>query len=187
MMVTDSTLLRRYLEDGSEAALTELVRRHIDLVYSAATRRTDGDATRAGEVPQLVFIAPARDAATLSRHPTLTGWLYTVTRNAALYLIRVERRRRACEQEAMKLHDQYCSDRTDANWEQLRPVLDSAMDALTESDRPVELLRFFEKSSYREIATTLEVSYYAARMRTERAFEKLRALLARHRIPCNSL
>jgi hypothetical protein len=35
---TDSQLLRDYAEQHSEAAFTELVRRHVDFVYSAALR-----------------------------------------------------------------------------------------------------------------------------------------------------
>jgi len=36
--LTDQQLLRNYAGHGSEAAFTEIVRRHIDLVYSAALR-----------------------------------------------------------------------------------------------------------------------------------------------------
>jgi hypothetical protein len=36
--VTDQQLLRDYAEHRSEAAFAELVRRHVDLVYSAALR-----------------------------------------------------------------------------------------------------------------------------------------------------
>jgi hypothetical protein len=35
---TDSQLLRAYAEHRSEPAFTELVRRHVDFVYSAALR-----------------------------------------------------------------------------------------------------------------------------------------------------
>jgi hypothetical protein len=35
---TDQQLLRDYAEQRSEAAFAELVRRHVDLVYSAALR-----------------------------------------------------------------------------------------------------------------------------------------------------
>jgi hypothetical protein len=35
---TDSPLLRAYAEHRSEPAFTELVRRHVDFVYSAALR-----------------------------------------------------------------------------------------------------------------------------------------------------
>lgn len=39
-MLDDQQLLRGFVKDGSEAAFTELVTRHVNLVYSAALRRT---------------------------------------------------------------------------------------------------------------------------------------------------
>ena len=43
-MTDDIQLLRRYAEEGTDAAFADLVRRHVDLVYSAALRYTAGDA-----------------------------------------------------------------------------------------------------------------------------------------------
>ena len=39
--LTDQQLLRDYIERRSETAFAELVRRHVDFVYSAALRMTD--------------------------------------------------------------------------------------------------------------------------------------------------
>src|SRR5688572_12209404 len=89
-MTDDLTLLRRYVENRSDDAFAELVQRHLPLVYSAAMRRTNGDAHRAQDAAQLVFTALAREAASLTRHPSLVGWLYAATRNAARGLMRTE-------------------------------------------------------------------------------------------------
>lgn len=59
---TDAELLRSYVRDHSEPAFTELVRRHIDLVHSAAQRMVR-DSHLAEEVTQHVFIALAKDGA----------------------------------------------------------------------------------------------------------------------------
>ena len=67
----------------------------------------------------------------------------------------------------------------DAEWSRLRPVLDEGMDELGEREREAVLLRFFEGRAFAEIGATLRVSEDAARMRVERALEKLRAVLAR--------
>ena len=68
-------LLRRYVAAKSEPAFAELVQQHIDLVYSAALRQLNGDATTAQDVTQAVFTALARNAPRLLRHVSLTGWL----------------------------------------------------------------------------------------------------------------
>jgi DNA-directed RNA polymerase specialized sigma24 family protein len=61
-MLDDAQLVRLYAVEKSEAAFAELVRRHLDLVYSAALRQVGGDAHRAHDVAQTVFIALARKA-----------------------------------------------------------------------------------------------------------------------------
>jgi DNA-directed RNA polymerase specialized sigma24 family protein len=92
-METDSELLSQYAENRSEAAFAELVRRHVNLVYSAACREMCGDDSLAQDVTQLVFIELARKAERLIRHPALAGWLYTSVRCVSANFRRSERRR----------------------------------------------------------------------------------------------
>ena len=67
----------------------------------------------------------------------------------------------------------------DLEWEQLRPVLDDALAALGESDRAAILLRFFEGRGVTEVGARLSLTVHAARMRVDRALEKLRERLSR--------
>ena len=177
-ITTDAALLRRYAKENSEAAFAELVRRHLDLVYSAALRRLSGDAHRAADVAQQVFIALARDAQKLSRHAAMTAWLYTATRNAAIDCIRSEHRRATREKEAFAMQTLFAAT-PEAEWEKLHPVLDEVMDELSVPDRTAVLMRFFEKRPFAEIGVALKVGDDAARMRVDRALEKLRGLLAK--------
>ena len=93
-MRDDRELLREYRTNGSEEAFRELVRRHVDLVYSTAVRRVGGDAHLARDVTQEVFISLARHAGALTDHPLLAGWLFTTARFAAAHVVRREQRRR---------------------------------------------------------------------------------------------
>ncbi|HVS54161.1 MAG TPA: sigma-70 family RNA polymerase sigma factor [Opitutaceae bacterium] len=181
-MLDDATLLQRYARDRSQEAFAELVQRHLALVYSAALRRMNGDAHRAQDVAQIVFATLARDAARLSRHAALAGWLYAATRNAAIDLIRTERRRQQREEKAHAMEEIFNSPEAPADWEQLRPVLDEAMDQLDDRDREAVLLRFFEGRPFGAVALTLRVSEEAARKRVDRALAKLGTLLARRGI-----
>lgn len=70
----------------------------------------------------------------------------------------------------------------EADWEKLRPTLDSAMHELKETDREAVLLRYFENRPFAEVGAKLRLTENAARMRVERAVEKLRALLAKRGI-----
>jgi FtsX-like permease family/Sigma-70 region 2 len=72
---TDQQLLDAYTGRRSEAAFAELVRRHVDLVYSAA-RRMVRDPDMAKDVTQAVFLALAKQAGKLAGRPVLAGWLH---------------------------------------------------------------------------------------------------------------
>ena len=104
-MTPDCELLRRYAETRSEEAFAELVGRHLDLVYSAALRQVNGEVSLAQDVAQNVFTDLARKAAALADRQSLTGWLYTGARFAAIKAVRAERRRCAREQEAHTMRD----------------------------------------------------------------------------------
>jgi RNA polymerase sigma factor (sigma-70 family) len=167
---TDQQLLRDYAERRSEAAFNELVRRHVDLVHSAAFRMT-GEAHSAEDVTQAVFVALAQNVARLIHHPVLSGWLYTTARNLAAKYVRATVRRQNREQEAM---NELLSAGPDASWEQIAPHLDVALGELSEADRDAVLLRFFEKKSAVEMAAVLGISGDAAQKRVSRAVERLR-------------
>jgi RNA polymerase sigma factor (sigma-70 family) len=174
-MMSDSELLARFARSRSEDAFAELVRRHVNLVYSAALRQVGGDGHLAQDVAQTVFSDLARKAPALVRRATLTGWLYTSARFAAAKILRSEHRRRHREEEYMR-ESNHAAPETD--WEQLRPVLDEVMHQLQETDREAILLRYFENRPFAEIGARCGLNENAARMRVERALEKLRGLLA---------
>ncbi len=178
-MSEDSQLLQSYAATGSEAAFSELARRHVDLVYSAALRLLNGDAHRAQDLAQQVFCELARRAPQLARHPALVGWLYTTTRQMACRIIRTEQRRAAREQVAHTMNEITRQTGTPPNWDQLGSVLEDAMHELAEADRLAILMRFFNNKSLRDTGAELGVSENAARMRIDRALDRLRQNLQR--------
>ena len=156
-----------------QAAFTELVRRHLNLVYSVALRRLGGDAHRAADVVQSVFVDLARKAENVSAHPVITGWLYTSTRHAADQVQRTERRRAAREESFMRQATNETA-ATDAAWGRLRVVLDDAMGDLNETERTAVLLRFFEDLSSAEIARRSGIPEGTVRRRLKVALDELR-------------
>lgn len=175
----DADLLRAHAECGDEAAFAELVRRHVDMVYSAAVRQVGGDAHLARDVTQRVFVDLARKARALAETRVLAGWLFVSTRYAAAKVVRGERRRRRREEEAHIMDKLTRNDASERDWACVRPVLDEAMGELKAEDREAILLRFFEGRGFTEIGARLRMSENAARMRVGRALDKLHGLLAR--------
>src|SRR3954468_3501166 len=173
--LTDHELLRNYSAEGSEAAFAELVRRHVDFVYSAALRMTR-DSHLAEDVTQGAFLALAQCAHKLPNRVVVPGFLHGAVRNIAAKAIRSQVRRRAREKEAVAMNE---AEQTAAIWEQVTPHLDQALAQLNESDRDALLLRYFQKQTAREIAEAFGTSEEAAQKRVSRAIERIRELLIR--------
>ncbi len=185
-MTPDSELLQEFARTNSETAFAEVVKRHVNLVYSAALRQVNGDAHLAQDVAQTVFTDLAKKAGSLAHRENLTGWLYTSAHFAAAKIIRTETRRRDREEKFMRETENsgtgvspVRSANELAEWENLRPALDDAMHELKEADREALLLRYFENRPFAEVGAKLGLNENAARMRVDRALEKLRAAFAK--------
>lgn len=183
-------LLRRYAVDGVDEAFAELVRRHLNLVYSAALRRCLGDATLAGDVAQTVFLDLARrfrkggtpGPSGLDAMRSVPAWLYRHAGFVASTAMRSESRRRARETLAMELNS--TSEATD--WTPVAPLLEEVLLELSDPDRDALILRYFEKESYARVGAILAVSEDAARMRVDRALDRLRAALEKRGVTSTS-
>ena len=68
----------------------------------------------------------------------------------------------------------------DSVWRQLAPLLEDAMTRLSEKDRALLALRFFENKTGAETAALLGLEESAAHKRSARALEKLRKYFSRH-------
>lgn len=169
-------LLADYAKNGSETAFRELVTRYIDLVFSTALRLVDGDAHRAQDTVQTVFIDLARQAPKLSPDTMLGGWLHRDTCFVAAKVMRGERRRQLRERQAAEMN---ALNQSDAGFAHFAPVLDEAINRLGEEDRKAILLRFYERYDLRSVGEALGSSENAAQKRVSRALEQLHDILAR--------
>jgi membrane protein implicated in regulation of membrane protease activity len=124
-----------------------------------------------------VFIHLSQNASKVSRQPFLGGWLHRDTCFTASKLMRSERRREAREREAVFMNS--LQDHSEAHLEKVGPVLDEAINLLGEEDRAAIVLRFFEQRDFRSVGAALGSNEDAARMRVNRALEKLQSMLQR--------
>ena len=171
----DLELLRQYAEHRSEQAFTELVHRHIDLVYSTALRLVP-ESQLADDVTQLVFLRLARKAASLRQGTVLTGWLYRTTQFVAQTAVRSELRRRKREGLAMEISES--NDDSESVWKGVAPLLEQAVAELRQTEQDAVLLRFFAGKSLREVGQALGISDDAAQKRVNRALERMRHYFA---------
>ena len=125
----------------------------------------------------MVFIDLARKAAALPAQLSVAGWLHQHACFVAAKQLRAESRRHRREEIAMQLRT--LADETD--WSRLAPVLDDALLDLAAADRDPLVQRYFGQRSFAEIGLGLGLGLgeNAARMRVDRALDKLRARLAK--------
>ena len=173
-------LMQEYADRNWQPAFAELVHRHINLVYSVALRYV-ANPQDAEDATQAVFVILAQKAASLRQRRTLTGWLYETTRFTAARLVRTRARRHAREQEAYMQSIMNDSE-TERAWGQLAPLLEEAMSRLSEKERTLVALRFFENKTGRETADLLGIEEWAAHKGASRALEKLRGFFLKRGI-----
>lgn len=168
----DSLLLARFLSKGDQEAFKELMDHYLPVVYAAALRVTENPAL-AADVAQDVFLRLAQGPAALMKGIPLVAWLHRSARSRALDLVRAERRRSARELAAGAP-----SESAESLPGEALTLLDEVIDKLPAADRALVLQRFFAGHSFAEISSRMNLSEDAARMRVQRALEKMRKLFS---------
>ena len=171
----DAELLEQFVRHRSQDAFRRLVERYCRCVYAAAQRQVR-DRHLAEDVVQSVFCHLAARAARVDPS-RLAGWLLTVTHLSARRVLRAQARRRRYEELAAMKHPAIVSDESD--WFEVSAVLDGCLARLSDTDRTIVALRFFQGEDAAAIALSMNLSPAAVRRRTGRALEKLRRMLER--------
>ena len=155
---TDEDLIEEF-QQGDIAAFNELVRRYQERVYWIA-RRLLGTHEDADDVAQEVFIKVYDSLRGFRSESTFYTWIYRVTVNHALNLLRKNRLKsfvRFDETIAPLISDE---PRPDERLEgtQQKTLIEEATSKLPEKQRTVFVLRYYENMPYEEIAKLLKRS-----------------------------
>lgn len=173
---SDRHLLQAFAATRDERAFRQLSSRYLGLIFHTALRRT-GNRLLAEEASQNVLCALVRKAGPLSRQPErLAAWLHRATIYESLKAMRSEsahqRRKQLRHPDEAESHPP-----AESPWTDAIPLLDDSLNKLSESDRTVLLLHFFENRTFPQIARALGKSVEAVQKQSRRALEKLARLL----------
>jgi RNA polymerase sigma factor (sigma-70 family) len=177
MELTDGELLSRFLASGEQSAFEIVVRRHSSLVFGICTRIL-GTTHDAEDAAQAVFLTLAHKASSLRQYSSIAGWLYHVAFNVAQRTREAAKRRNNREREAGERMEAQQNDEN-AEWEELKPLVDTELHALPEKYRLPLILHYIEGRSQEEIATLLGCSYGTVSGRLNYARNLLRERILR--------
>ncbi len=177
----DHQCLAEFVKSGSDRAFRRLVEKYTDLVHSMALRRT-GQRDLADDITQAVFIVLAKKAKSIRPGQSISAWLFTVTRYAAIDALRREAARKRHEKKASAMD--HIEDETGAcaEWEEVQGHLEVAMDGLGGREREAVLLRYYENQTLDQVAKQQGTSTSTVHRRIGRALEKMRRHMARKQV-----
>jgi RNA polymerase sigma-70 factor, ECF subfamily len=170
-MTSDEQLILE-LQQGSDAAFTELFLRYRERVYAFFLRRMN-DGAQAEELAQETFLAVLRAAQRYEPRATFRAYLFGIAFN----ILAANRRKSALRPTPSDSAPEEVSDMSGTNPENVIWVR-QAVEQLNTAEREVLLLREFEELSYQEIAKMLRTPVNTVRSRLFRARMALREILA---------
>lgn len=169
----DDVALVAAARDGDLDAFEELVRRHTGVVYAHAYRFF-GDGAAADDAAQEVFIKVYRSMDTFDGRAKFSTWLYRITRNTCLDMVRSGRRRPL---PIDPLDVAHVTTNDIAEEVALSATIEMALASLAPEDRDALSAVSLFGLSYAEAATALGVPAGTVKSRVFRARRALAAVL----------
>lgn len=172
MTEPDGILLDRWESTGDSQAFMEIVARYQGMVFGVCLRILK-DHTKAEDMVQECFLKLTKSRPK-SRH-ALGPWLHRVATNASISQLRSDSSRRVRETSYM---DQ-TKTVTEAKWDDINDLLDSALDSLPEENRAVIVAHYIEGRTQVDVAKHLDIprSTVTSRLRVglDRLHQKMKA------------
>lgn len=162
---------------GDREAFGALVEQYRDNVYRLAYRMC-GNAYDADEAAQEAFVAAWRALPNFRGDAKFSTWLYRLTTNAAIDVMRREKRHQTVgDGEMMELADDADSPQETVERTEQQEAVQKALATLSEEYREVLLLRYMEELDYAEIAEVLQLPSGTVKSRINRAKAALKTAL----------
>ena len=174
---TDAVLLDAWVHDQHEAAFEYLVERYAPMLQQVCLRQWSGDTARADEAVQTVFIILARKADQIRSASSIGAWLHRTAINTIKMQHRLDARHG-------KKHQQVLNETVDVVAHEdgapdLEPLMDAAVNSLSNKNRESVILFYFQEHSIKQIAERLHISEAAVKRRLHESRNRLRTWFTR--------
>lgn len=168
----DLESLVRSAKDGDEQAMTRLITIHKALIFTMALRMTnDYDASK--DIMQETFIKVFRNMRKVKSAEHFRPWVCTITRNLVRDYFRKVKRSNTISFERIKdFHGQSNIEVT-----RRRLIIQNGLAQLTEKDRMLLTLAYYQGLSHNEIASVMKMDASNVKISIHRARKRLRSKL----------
>jgi len=163
-------------QNGDRNAFSELVRIHAQGVFNVVYRMC-GDALIAEDAAQETFIRAWQNLSSYRPQTSLRNWLYRIAVNAAMDMIRKEKRILPNNIEDLHLNDGQPGLESLVSQQERTQLVQKAILSLPDTSRAVLVLREYEGMSYQEISVTLDIPVGTVMSRLSYARNLLKAKL----------
>lgn len=170
-------------QKGDQDAFEQLIRLYEKRVF-ALTRRLCTNPDDAQEAAQEAFIAAWKGLPFFRGESSFATWLYRLTNNACMDLLRKEQRHQAAagpslddEEVELDVAAPAGDPHAEAEKSELRETVEAGLRSLPEEFRAVLILREIHQRSYDEIADVLDLDLGTVKSRISRGRKQLRKFL----------
>jgi len=185
-MSNDEQLLLERSRSGDVAAFEILIEAYQKKIFNLAYRIV-GNYHDAGDLSQEAFIRIFKSIANFKEQSSFSTWIYRITTNVCLDFIRKKKNRKVLsldeeihvkdgEMKRQAISDDPLPDEI-VEKEELRGIVNSAINSLNEEQRLVISLRDIQGLSYDEIALVLDCPTGTVKSRINRARHALKNIL----------
>ena len=143
-------------QHGDRSAFSELVCIHTRGVFNVVYRMC-GDALIAEDAAQETFIRAWQNLSSYRPQTPLRNWLYRIAFNAAMDMIRKEKRIIPTDIDDLQLTDDHPGPESIASQNERIVLVQKAVLSLPDASRAVLVLKEYEGMSYHEIADALDI------------------------------
>lgn len=183
--MADERKLVRLAKKGDTDAFEQLVEMHSSRIYSIALRMV-GNPVDAEDLAQEAFLRIWRGLEGFNMDAKFSTWAYRLTTNVCIDYLRKEKKNNNVplfteddegEETELQIPDQRYNPEQKMEQEQLRRLVEQAMNSLEPQYRQILTLRELGGLSYDEISRQLDLKEGTVKSRIARAREQMRRLL----------
>lgn len=174
--ISDEELIQKYLATQKTRYFNVLYDRYTNKVYAKCISMLK-DETQAEDAVQEIFMKVLLSVSKFKQESKFSTWLYSVTYNYCIDLIRRRKKKQSKEIEVDDMgnlegvpDDNNDSDILETHVAQMKIILDT----LREDDKAVLLMKYMDDMSIKDMTDVLDQTESAVKMRIKRAKEKFR-------------